>query len=78
MLGIAVLGSVFSAYGGYASNQSFVDGMVVAMRVGAVVLAAGAVLILFAPRGIPAPDTKRDTHGSETVTADPALESLRV
>jgi hypothetical protein len=52
--------------------------MVVALKVGAVVLAAGAVLILLAPRGIPALDTKRDTHGSETVTVDPALESLRV
>jgi EmrB/QacA subfamily drug resistance transporter len=74
VLGIAVLGSVFSAYGGYASLQSFVDGMTVAMRVGAVVLAAGAVLILFAPQRV----TKQDTHGSETVTDDLALESLNV
>jgi EmrB/QacA subfamily drug resistance transporter len=74
VLGIAVLGSVFSAYGGYASLQSFVDGMTVAMRVGAVVLAAGAVLMLFAPQRV----TKQDTHGSETVTDDLALESLNV
>src|SRR5215470_10391644 len=74
VLGIAVLGSVFSAYGGYASVQSFVDGMTVAMKVGALVLAFGAVLILFAPARV----TKRDTHGSETVTGDLELESLNV
>jgi EmrB/QacA subfamily drug resistance transporter len=54
VLGIAVLGSVFSSYGGYASAPSFVDGMAVAMKVGAIVLAAGAVLILFAGEAKPA------------------------
>ena len=81
VLGIAVLGSIFSAYGGYASNQSFVDGMAVAMEVGAVVLAAGAGLILLAPRRIPVGTGTRVpavTERSETVTGDLALESLNV
>jgi MFS family permease len=55
VLGIAVLGSVFSAYGGYATTASFVDGLVPAMSVGAIVLAAGALLILVAPQRVPAP-----------------------
>jgi MFS family permease len=81
VLGIAVLGSIFSAYGGYASNQSFVDGMGVAMEVGAVVLAAGAGLILLAPRRTPvSPGTgvPAVTERGETVTGDLALESLNV
>jgi len=76
-----VLGSIFSAYGGYASNQSFVDGMGVAMEVGAVVLAAGAGLILLAPRRTPvSPGTgvPAVTERGETVTGDLALESLNV
>jgi EmrB/QacA subfamily drug resistance transporter len=48
VLGIAVLGSVFSAYGSYANANEFVAGMTAAMMVGAVVLAVGSGLILFA------------------------------
>jgi EmrB/QacA subfamily drug resistance transporter len=55
VLGIAVLGSIFSAYGGYATSQSFVDGMTVAVKVGGIALAVAAVLILFAPARVPAP-----------------------
>jgi hypothetical protein len=55
VLGIAVLGSVFSAYGGYTSLTSFVDGLVPAMWVGSAVLAVGAGLILLTPRQVPAP-----------------------
>jgi EmrB/QacA subfamily drug resistance transporter len=57
VLGIAVLGSVFSAYGGYASKASFVDGLTPAMRVGALVLAVGAGLMLLTPRLMPLPTT---------------------
>jgi hypothetical protein len=49
VLGVAVLGSIFSSYGGFTSTQAFVDGLTPAMMTGAVVLAIGAVLILFAP-----------------------------
>jgi EmrB/QacA subfamily drug resistance transporter len=50
VLGVAVLGSIFSAQGGYASGQQFVDGVVPAATVGAVVLAGGAILALAIPR----------------------------
>lgn len=52
-MGIAVLASVFAAAGAYGSPQSFVDGLLPAVVVGAVVVAAGAVLALWLPRGKP-------------------------
>jgi EmrB/QacA subfamily drug resistance transporter len=44
VLGIAVLATVFTSHGGYASPQAFVDGLVPAMWVGVAVLAAGALI----------------------------------
>jgi len=49
VLGIAVLGSIFATNGGYASGQSYVNGMVPAVYVGAAVVAVGAVAALFVP-----------------------------
>jgi MFS family permease len=49
VLGIAVLGAVFSAHGGYRSGQDYVNGMTPAVAVGAVVVALGAVTALFVP-----------------------------
>ena len=49
VFGVAVLASVFSANGGYASPQSFVDGMVPAVWVGAAVLAVAAGVALLVP-----------------------------
>jgi EmrB/QacA subfamily drug resistance transporter len=46
VFGVAVLASVFASYGSYATGQSFVDGLIPAMRVGAVVVAVGAVVAL--------------------------------
>ena len=46
VFGVAVLASIFSANGGYTSGQSFVDGLVPAMQVGAVVVAVGALAAL--------------------------------
>src|SRR5262249_3025635 len=46
VFGVAVLASVFSANGSYASPAAFVDGMIPARRVGAIVVAAGAVAAL--------------------------------
>jgi MFS family permease len=54
VLGVAVLGSIFSTYGGFSSAQSFVDGLTPAMATGAAVLAVGAILALFAPERRPA------------------------
>lgn len=49
VLGIAVLATVFSSTGSYASPQAFTDGMTSAIWVGAAVLAAGALLALLVP-----------------------------
>jgi EmrB/QacA subfamily drug resistance transporter len=49
VLGVAVLASVFSSHGSYASGLAFTDGMTAAIWVGAAVLAAGALLALLVP-----------------------------
>ena len=49
VLGIAVLGAVFSAHGGYRSGQDFVAGMTSAVYVGAAVVAVGALAALLVP-----------------------------
>ena len=63
MFGVAVLASVFSRYGGYASPETFNDGLVVATWVGAIVVAFGALAALAIPGKVK----------SEAVAADPAL-----
>ena len=50
VFGVAVLASVFISRGGYESGQAFVDGLVPAIWVGAVVVAVGAVAALLIPR----------------------------
>ncbi|MFN8622361.1 MAG: MFS transporter [Chloroflexota bacterium] len=51
VFGVAVLASVFSRYGSYASGQSFVDGLVPAVLIGAVIVGVGAVSAFAIPRG---------------------------
>ncbi len=46
VFGVAVLASIFAANGSYETGQAFVDGMIPAMQVGAVVVAIGAVAAL--------------------------------
>jgi MFS family permease len=50
VFGVAVLASVFSSYGGYASPETFTDGLAPAVWVGAGVLAVGALISLAIPR----------------------------
>ena len=50
VLGIAVLASVFSATGSYASGSSFVSGTVPAVIVGAAVVFGGAIAAFLIPR----------------------------
>jgi EmrB/QacA subfamily drug resistance transporter len=50
VFGVAVLASVWSHYGSYASGQSFVDGMIPAVWIGAAVVAAGAVAAFLIPK----------------------------
>jgi EmrB/QacA subfamily drug resistance transporter len=49
VLGIAILATVFTSHGSYASPQQFVDGLVPAMWVGTAVLAAGAIIAAVLP-----------------------------
>ena len=49
VLGVAVLATVFSSAGGYATPQVFTRGLIPAVLVGAGVLALGAVAALFVP-----------------------------
>jgi EmrB/QacA subfamily drug resistance transporter len=50
VMGVAVLASVFSSNGSYASPAAFSDGVIAALPVGAAVLAAGAAIALLVPR----------------------------
>jgi hypothetical protein len=50
-IGVAGLAAVFSAQGGYASAQLFVDGLRPALWVGALAVAVAAVLAFMMPRG---------------------------
>src|SRR5215467_1017007 len=50
VFGIAVLGAVFSARGGYASGTAFVSGLTPAVWVGAAAVAAAAAAALVLPR----------------------------
>jgi EmrB/QacA subfamily drug resistance transporter len=68
VFGVAVLASIFSHYGGYTSGQSFVDGMNVAVWVGAAVVAAGAVAALAIPR-------RRHPQAVRAVEPEPLLEA---
>ncbi|OIQ64245.1 multidrug resistance protein Stp [mine drainage metagenome] len=50
VFGVAVLGAVFSARGGYSSGQAFSHGLTPALWVGAVVVAAGAFVAFAIPQ----------------------------
>lgn len=57
-LGVAVLATVFSSQGGYGSARTFTDGTVLAVWLGAGVVALAALVALMIPgrRGTPAPE----------------------
>ena len=67
VFGIAVLGAVFSARGGYTSGAAFVSGLSAAVWVGAAAVAVAAVVALFLPRLRKAPAT---STGAVTSAAD--------
>ncbi len=67
VLGISVLGAVFSGLGGYASGATFVAGLVPAVTVGAVVVGVGALAALALGR-------RARRAGAELALA-PALEA---
>jgi EmrB/QacA subfamily drug resistance transporter len=49
VLGVAVLASIFGGAGGYESPSTFIDGMVPALWVGAIVVAVGAAVAALIP-----------------------------
>jgi MFS family permease len=49
VMGVAVLASIFSAHGSYSSPQTFSDGVVAALPIGAAMLGAGALVALLVP-----------------------------
>jgi EmrB/QacA subfamily drug resistance transporter len=65
VLGVAVLATVFTDAGGFGSPVTFVDGLVPAVWVGAVVLAVGALIALLIPGG-PALDREQAVEGTST------------
>ncbi|HEV7163686.1 MAG TPA: DHA2 family efflux MFS transporter permease subunit [Solirubrobacteraceae bacterium] len=67
VLGVAVLASVFTGSGGYASPQAFVAGLLPAMWVAVAVLAAGAFVVAVLPFGASvasAPDGEESLAGT--------------
>jgi EmrB/QacA subfamily drug resistance transporter len=77
VLGVAVLASVFTANGSYASPAEYVAGMTAALPIGAVVLALGAVAALLIPGREPAavaaaPAEAEDGHAEAPMLAHAA------
>jgi nitrate/nitrite transporter NarK len=66
VLGVAVLATVFSHNGSYASPQAYTDGMTSAVWVGAAVLAAGALAALLVP------GRRRERGAAAAAVAEPA------
>jgi EmrB/QacA subfamily drug resistance transporter len=64
VFGVAVLATIFSSSGSYASGAAFVDGLVPAIWVGAGIVALGALAALFIPRR---------RHGAEEVAPEGGL-----
>jgi len=67
-LGIAVLGSVFAAHGGYGTPAMFVAGLTPALWVGAAVLVAATLAALAFPRRRHTPAPAPHGHGSTRVS----------
>ena len=67
VMGVAVLASVFSANGSYASPEAFSDGVVAALPIGAAVLAVGAVVACL----IPGWSGRRQEMGEPRVATEP-------
>ena len=75
VFGIAILATVFTSAGGYASPQAFVDGLVPAVWVGTAVLAAGALLAAALPFSTRAGAVERPAVAGATRPATAAIEA---
>jgi MFS family permease len=72
--GVAVLGLVFTAHGGYASRADFTTGFVPAMWLAAALAAAGVLAAVALPRGrgLTEPPTRCDNDARDAVSAGAA------
>jgi len=85
VFGVAVLGAVFSARGGYTSGAAFVTGMTSAIWVGAAAVAVAAAVALAVPRlrraraSAITTDAATDAAAAAAVAAEPvpALDAAR-
>jgi EmrB/QacA subfamily drug resistance transporter len=73
VLGVAVLATVFTSAGSYASPRAFVSGLVPSLWVGSAVLAVGALITLLLPFADRADAT--EAAPAMTAAADPRSES---
>jgi len=64
VMGVSLLGVLFAANGSYETPQSYSDGVVAALPLGAAVLALGAVAALFVP-GLKAMRAEADRHAAD-------------
>jgi MFS family permease len=71
VFGVAVLAAIFARGGAYASPQTFVDGMVPAVLVGAAVVAVGAVLAFAIPRTVGGRQQDHEEAATAAVMAVP-------
>jgi EmrB/QacA subfamily drug resistance transporter len=74
VFGIAVLGAVFSAHGGYASGAAFVSGLTPAVWVGAAAVAVAAAAALFL-QGSRQAGTAGEAAAASPAVASPAVAS---
>jgi EmrB/QacA subfamily drug resistance transporter len=70
VFGVAVLATIFSSYGSYASPRDFTDGVIPPTWLGAVVLGLGALLALAVPR------TRRSEHVASMTATLPAAGGM--
>jgi EmrB/QacA subfamily drug resistance transporter len=78
VFGVAVLAAIFARSGSYASPQAFVDGVIPAVLVGAVVVAVGAVAAFAIPRARPVPAASDERETSPSAMGDRVGEPVLV
>ncbi|MFE5404269.1 DHA2 family efflux MFS transporter permease subunit [Streptomyces sp. NPDC056580] len=75
-LGIAIMSSIFSAQGGYASAQNFVDGLRPALVTGSAVVALAGLAALLVPGRRRTPGTEEAAGRPGRASSAPAAEAL--